>query len=150
LKGVEMKTIVSIRVVLLVAAFATVLEATAADLTVRVSGINSASGQIGCALFRSEAGFPMNPAAATQQWMDAATSGVECRFRAVPAGEYAISVSHDLNGNRSIDTNFFAVPTEAWGVSNNARPLMRAPQWKEAMFAVVEGKDLTLDIKVAK
>ncbi len=134
----------------MIAAFATVVDASAADVTVRVSGVASNTGQVGCALFRSAEGFPMNPVAATQQWMTASTKGVECRFQDLPGGEYAISVSHDLNGNRSIDTNFFGVPTEAWGVSNNARPLMRAPQWKEAMFAVVDGKDLTLDIKVAK
>ena len=145
-----MQTIVSVRSALLVAALITALNATAADLTVRVSGVSTASGQIGCALFKNAEGFPMNPAAATQEWLGASTQGVECKFNGVPAGEYAISVSHDLNANRSLDTNFFGVPTEAWGVSNNTRPLMRAPQWKEAAFAVVEGKNLTLDIKISK
>lgn len=145
-----MQRFASVKIALGIAALATVFDATASDLLVRVSGISTASGQIGCALFKSAEGFPMNPAVATQIWMEASTKGVECRFNGVPAGDYAISVSHDLNANRSLDTNFLGVPTEAWGVSKNARPLMRAPQWKEATFAVADGKDLTLDIKIAK
>ena len=145
-----MQRFASVKTALGIAAMATMLDTTAADLLVRVSGISTASGQIGCALFKSADGFPMNPAAATQVWTEASTKGVECRFSALPAGDYAISVSHDLNANRSLDTNLFGVPTEAWGVSKNVRPLMRAPQWKEATFEVADGKDLTLDIKISK
>ena len=128
----------------------TSIEAIAADITVKVGSINSASSQVGCALFKSVEGFLMNPAGANQQWLAAATQGVECKFNSVPAGEDAISVTHDMNGNLSIDTNFFGVPTEAWGVSNNARPLMRAPEWKEAKFLVVDSNDIKLDIKISK
>ncbi len=126
------------------------MHAQAADLTVRVSGIATSVGQVGCALFKSPEGFPMNPAMASQQWTIAAANGVECRFSGVPSGEYALSVSHDFNGNKVIDTNIFGVPTEAWGVSNNVRPLMRAPKWHEALFRITEGKDMTLDVKLSK
>ncbi len=125
-------------------------QAQAGDLTVRVSGITSSVGQVGCALFKSPEGFPMSPGLATQQWTVAAANGVECHFSGVPGGDYALSVSHDINGNKALDTNIFGVPTEAWGVSNNVRPLMRAPKWHEALFRVVEGKDMTLEVKISK
>jgi uncharacterized protein (DUF2141 family) len=133
-----------------IVAIAAAAQAGASELVVRVSGLSSSSGEVGCALFKVADGFPMNPAGATQQWMTAAAKGVECRFAGIASGDYAVSVSHDLNGNRALDTNFFGVPTEAWGVSNNARPLMRVPAWKEAVFSVAEGKDLAIDIKVSK
>jgi uncharacterized protein (DUF2141 family) len=76
--------------------------------------------------------------------------GVTCNFSDLADGSYAVSVSHDLNGNKKVDTNFLGMPTESWGVSNNARPSLRAPRFDEAVFKVVAGKDMTLDIKVDK
>lgn len=122
----------------------------AGEIVVKITGISESSGQIGCALFKSADGFPMNNAVAQQLWQPANLGGVTCRFADVPDGSYAASVSHDLNGNRKVDTNFLGIPTEAWGVSNNTRPLMRAPRFDEALFKMKEGKDLTIEIRVDK
>ncbi len=126
------------------------LPAGAAELVVKVSGIADGTGQIGCALFKSAEGFPMdNGAAARQVWLPADAKGVVCRYSDLADGSYAVSVSHDLNGNRKLDMNFLGIPTEAWGVSNNVRPRLRAPRWNEAVFSVADGRDLTIEIKVA-
>lgn len=133
----------------LAAAMACTLPSRAAELFVKVSGIVDGTGQIGCALFKSAQGFPMDNSGARQIWLLADPKGVVCRYGDLPDGGYAVSVSHDLNGNRKLDTNFLGIPTEAWGVSNNVRPRLRAPRWDEAVFSVADGKDLTLEIKVA-
>ncbi len=122
----------------------------AADLTINVKGIVDAKGEIGCALFRGGDGFPMDSAKAKQIWLRADAKGVTCNFSDLAEGSYAVSVSHDLNGNKKVDTNFLGMPTESWGVSNNARPSLRAPRFDEAAFKVIAGKDMTLDIKVEK
>jgi uncharacterized protein (DUF2141 family) len=76
---------------------------------------------------------------------------VACRFSDVPEGTYAASIGHDLNGNRRVDTNFVGLPTEPWGVSNNARPALRAPRFDEASFKVsAETMELVIDSKVAR
>jgi uncharacterized protein (DUF2141 family) len=68
-----------------------------------------------------------------------------------PEGSYAVSIGHDLNGNKRVDTNFIGLPTEQWGVSNNARPSLRAPRFDEAVFKVAaDAKEWVIDIKVAK
>lgn len=54
-------------------------------------------------------------------------------------GTYAVSCFHDLNDNGELDTNFFGIPVEPYGFSNNARPKFRAPRWEEACFQVKEG-----------
>jgi uncharacterized protein (DUF2141 family) len=122
-----------------VAGLAAALPAWAGDLAVEVSGIRSDKGRIGCALFAAEAGFPMDAAAARVDWQPARSSGVTCRFAGLPPGSYALAVSHDLNGNGKTDTNFLGMPTEDWGVSNNVRPSMRAPRFREAAFQIGEG-----------
>lgn len=111
----------------------------AGELVVEVSGIRSDRGRIGCALFASESGFPMEPAAARLDWQPARPAGTTCRFTGLSSGLYALAVSHDLNGNGKTDTNFLGMPTEDWGVSHNVRPSMRAPRFKEAAFQVGEG-----------
>ncbi|MBY0372707.1 MAG: DUF2141 domain-containing protein [Bryobacteraceae bacterium] len=122
----------------------------ASDLVVTVSGVTSGKGEIGCALFRKAAGFPMDGSKAMRVWIPAKPGNVECKFENLSAGEYALAVSHDLNGNRKTDTNFVGMPKEDWGVSNNVRPRMRAPRFEEARFAVKEGEAVRLEVKVGR
>ena len=124
--------------------------AAAGEITVVVSGADGTAGEIGCALYAGADGFPMDPSTATQQWLDVRDGGAECRFEGLPPGQYAVAVSHDLNGNRQTDTNFLGIPKEAWGVSNNVRPTLRAPTFEEAAVALAEGAALKLDVEVAK
>lgn len=123
----------------------------AADLLVRVSGLAEPLGQVGCTLFAGPAGFPMDSSAARVIWLPADAKGVVCRFNDLPEGRYAVSIGHDVNGNKKVDTNVFGIPTEQWGVSNNIRPSLRAPRFDEAAFSIpADAKELSLDIKVAK
>jgi uncharacterized protein (DUF2141 family) len=125
--------------------------ARAADLVVKVTGLGEPLGQVGCTLFASPAGFPMDDTGARVMWQPADAKGVVCRFSNVAEGSYAVSIGHDLNGNKKVDTNFLGLPTEQWGVSNNARPLMRAPRFDEAAFKVLaDSKEVVIEIKVAK
>lgn len=124
--------------------------ATAAELTVTVSGIDANAGEIGCALYKGPDGFPMDDSVATTLWQNATDAGVECRFDGLESGDYAVAVSHDFNGNRQTDTNFFGIPTEPWGVSNNVRPTLRAPRFEEAAVPVQPGTAVSITVEVAK
>ena len=122
----------------------------AEDLIVSVSGVESTRGEIGCAVFGTPNGFPMDTEGATIQRYPATPEGVECHFKDLAPGSYAVAVAHDLNGNRRTDTNFIGSPTEAWGVSNNVRPTLRAPTFQEAAFQLAKGQALRLAVKVAR
>jgi uncharacterized protein (DUF2141 family) len=125
--------------------------ASAAEVVVRISGLSEPLGQVGCSLFAGPAGFPMDNSSARNLWLSADAKGMNCRFNDVPEGTYAVSIGHDLNGNKRVDTNLFGLPTEQWGVSNNARPMLRAPRFDEASFKVAaDAKDVVIDVKVAK
>lgn len=124
--------------------------ASAAEVVVRVSGIAASAGEIGCALFAPGPAFPMDTSGAWRVFARADTGGVSCRFDDVAPGQWAVSVSHDLNGNRKVDTNLLGMPTEAWGVSNNVRPTLRAPRFDEAAFTVTGDAPVQLEVKVAR
>jgi uncharacterized protein (DUF2141 family) len=69
----------------------------------------------------------------------------------VPEGAYAVSIAHDMNGNREVDTNFLGMPSGQWGVSRNIRPKLRAPRFEEAVFKIAaDAGEVMIDIKVAK
>ena len=128
-----------------------VAPATAGEITVKVSGGKSAAGEIGCALFSSEEGFPLDQVnAISSVWLGVQRGGAECRFENLTPGTYAIAVSQDLNGNRKVDTNFLGIPKEPWGVSNNIRPRLRAPSFAEAAFKVTQHTSVTLHVSLAK
>jgi uncharacterized protein (DUF2141 family) len=125
--------------------------ANAADLVIRVTGLNEPLGQVGCSLFAGPAGFPMDVATARVMWQAADSKGVTFRYSDVAEGNYAVSIGHDLNGNQLVDTNLIGLPTEPWNVSNNARPSLRSPRFEEAAFKVpADAKQVVIDIKVAK
>ncbi len=122
----------------------------ASDLVVTISGVTSGKGEIGCALYRDPAGFPMDASKATSVRIKAKTGTVECKFTGLGPGSYALAVSHDLNSNRKTDTNFVGMPKEDWGVSNNVRPRLRAPRFDEARFELKDGVSARLEVRIAR
>jgi uncharacterized protein (DUF2141 family) len=62
-------------------------------------------------------------------------------------GKYAISIFHDVNNNGKLDTNFFGIPEEPYGFSNNVRPKFRAPKYTESVFAFgSEGQNINIKL----
>lgn len=122
----------------------------AATITVDVPGPLDPANQVGCALFSDARGFPDDPRQAHTLWQPANAAGVQCVFPDVAEGAYAISVMIDANGNRRLDSNLVGMPTEAWGVSNNVRPSLRAPRFEEALIRVTRENPLSLTIRPAR
>ncbi len=68
-------------------------------------------------------------------------------FENIPDGTYAISSYHDENDNNELDTNFFGIPKEDTGSSNNAPARMGPPKWEDAKFEL-KGKSVKQTIKL--
>lgn len=62
-------------------------------------------------------------------------------FVDVPDGVYAISTFHDENNDGKLETNFFGIPSEDTGASNDAPARFGPPKWKDAKFEV-KGKSI--------
>jgi uncharacterized protein (DUF2141 family) len=107
-----------------------------AVLSVRLVGLRSDKGQCGCTLYTAEKGFPKDPSAAAQRtWCAIASKESSCRFAPIPAGTYAVACIHDENGNGTLDTGLFGIPTEGVVASNHAKGFMGPPSFKDARFA---------------
>ncbi|MDZ4715385.1 MAG: DUF2141 domain-containing protein [Cytophagales bacterium] len=77
----------------------------------------------------------------------AAAGQVVVLFDNVPAGEYAVSVIHDTNENGKLDSNFFGIPTEGFGFSNDAMGMFGPPSFDKARVAVSSSVVATLKMK---
>ncbi len=109
------------------------------QVTVEVTGLSPAKGQLGCALFANGTGFPRATQGARRTpWQAVSQSRMRCVFDQVTPGQYAVSVSQDMNHNLTLDSNWVGKPTEPWGVSVNLRPAFRAPTFEEAAFDVAD------------
>ncbi len=71
------------------------------------------------------------------------------RIDEIPAGDIAVLVYVDENGNDVLDKNFIGIPKEPLGISNNYRP-KGPPAFSRAMFEVNDGETATIDIAIYK
>jgi uncharacterized protein (DUF2141 family) len=106
-----------------------------ASLTVRVDGLHSSNGQVGCTLYNSARGYPTDSNAALQRhWCPIAGGASTCVFDPVPAGTYAVACIHDENKNGKLDTGLFGIPKEGTVASNQAKGFMGPPSFDKAKF----------------
>jgi uncharacterized protein (DUF2141 family) len=63
----------------------------------------------------------------------------------LPAGEYAISVMHDVNNNNELDMGQMG-PEESYGFSNGARGQYGPPPFEDAAITVDSDKTITVQI----
>jgi uncharacterized protein (DUF2141 family) len=119
-----------------------------AEIIILVSGVPSGKSKIACAVFSAEKGFPLDTSKAIVHSQRAVQGEATCRFAGLPMGTYAAAVFHDENDNGHVDLNVFGIPTEAWGVSNNIRPKMRAPRFDEAFFKLDDGEIVKLEVRI--
>ncbi len=104
-------------------------------LTVTVLNLRNNQGRVSVALYNKEEAFPKSPDKALKiVFAPIKDKKVVVVFESLPPGEYAISVFHDENNNGKMDTNFFGIPKEGVGASNNARGHLGPPHYKDAKF----------------
>jgi uncharacterized protein (DUF2141 family) len=124
----------------------------AADINVTVTNVQSTEGFVGCALFPATAAetFPLDLSKATPQRAKNEGGVLRCTYSNLPAGSYAVSAAHDVNGNGKPDKNFLGIPTEPWAVSNNVRPTLRPPKFAEAAFTLTADEVKNITLRVAQ
>jgi uncharacterized protein (DUF2141 family) len=62
----------------------------------------------------------------------------------LPKGEYAISIYHDKNSDNVCNLNFWGIPIEAYGFSNNCQPLLSAPSFKDCEIDLHSNISITI------
>ncbi|WKD84793.1 hypothetical protein KCTC32516_00127 [Polaribacter huanghezhanensis] len=113
-------------------------------ITVTISGMTSDKGDVFVALYNSEKDFLNKSFKGTIVKVSAKKATAV--FDDIENGIYAISVFHDENDNKKLDTRIFGIPKEPIGCSNGATGFMGPPKFKDAKFNVT--KDISIPVKV--
>lgn len=112
-------------------------------LTVQADNVNRDGGNIGVLVFNNTKGWPEDRFAALKDIVVPAHPGtVTVMVPGLPPGNYAVAIAHDVNKNHKVDKNFFGMPKEQWGMSNNPHATIKAPSFKTAMFSLTGDMEL--------
>jgi uncharacterized protein (DUF2141 family) len=75
-------------------------------------------------------------------------NGSQIIYENLPYGAYALTVHHDENANGKMDTDFFGLPDEGFGISMNPTILFSVPDFEEAQFNLdKKTKKITVQMK---
>lgn len=120
----------------------------AGQIVVEMSGFRNDRGQMRISLFRAAKGYPGDHRRAFRKG-SARIVGKRARFvfDGVPHATYAISVLHDENGNKQMDTNWIGIPKEGGGASNDAKARFGPPKFADARF-LFAARQLKLKIAI--
>jgi uncharacterized protein (DUF2141 family) len=123
-----------------------------AELRVIVEGIGTRAGTIIAGLYDSHESYRLAVAESSRAMVNDPRRlvGVSLRptadrhsivFSDLRPGVYAVVVFHDENDDGKLDKNAIGLPTEAYAISNNARGLLGAPDFKDAAVHIANGDD---------
>jgi uncharacterized protein (DUF2141 family) len=112
-------------------------------LDIKVTNITNANGIIHLSLQNSAEGW-LSTDPDVKTFLDVSkeitsTEDIIISVENLPAGEYAISLFHDLNNNLELDTNFIGYPNEPFGFSA-PMGFTGPPKIEDAKVEVTAGK----------
>lgn len=116
------------------------------DVNIAVDHLRSTKGLLQLCLTANENSFPdcdEDPAA--RRLTVRAKDGV-ARFANLPAGQYALAIVHDENGNNKLDT-FAGIPKEGIGFSRNPSFSFGPPRFSQVVFGA-QGAGTSQRVKI--
>lgn len=118
----------------------------ASTLSIKVINIKELKGKIYLGLYDKEKDFKEFDKSFQGKALDVNSDTLNLQFKNIPSGLYALSLFHDTNNNKILDKNFFGIPKEGYGFSNNPQ-VFGEPSFDDAKFELVEDKTLTIEVK---
>ncbi len=116
------------------------------DLTIEISGMDTDKGKVFIALYNSKENFLKSSKDNKGTSAIVKNKKAVAYFKGLKKGEYAISLFHDENDNKKMDTKIFGIPKEPYGFSNNATGFMGPPKYKDAKFSLDSNKTISISV----
>jgi len=122
---------------------------TLGDITVVITDLRNAEGEILISLYDKAEGFPKDREAIIRSAAVApdASGQVTIVFEDLPHGDYAIAVLHDEDTSQDMTFGAFHLPKEGYCFSNNVKVRFRPPKFKKTKFTL-DGDDVTQKLQM--
>ena len=116
------------------------------DLKIDIANIKAKKGDIAIGIFNKADGFLIEGKEFKSKILKVEGDIVHCEFKDLPDGNYAVAVFHDENMDNKLNTNFLGVPKEAYGFSNNFKPVISKPKFSDTQFGLHSDKKITIKL----
>jgi len=104
------------------------------ELTLNITGFSNDEGTVKIALSNTKEDYATKGKAYRGVKENILNNKAQTIFKDLPFGIYAIKIFHDENDNGELDKNFFGIPSEDYGFSNNAKGSFGPASWEDAQF----------------
>ena len=131
------------REILLIALFFVFLSLEGLQLTINAVGF-SGKGKAIVIIFEEGQKFKASCENCLQKSVQIEDGQIKAVFDSLSTKHYAVMVYHDENQNGKMDTNFFGMPKEGVGVSNNSGGI---PSFKKSKFILKRDKEIQIEMK---
>lgn len=117
------------------------------EVKLEISGIKKPIGNLLIAAYNTRENY-LDESQMTQGYVIQITETGTMTFMIdLPEGEYALAVMHDVNEDGKLNKNFFGIPTERYGFSNNARGTFGPPSFDDAKVFLTNGDTLRIALQ---
>lgn len=116
-------------------------------LTIMVQGVASSEGYIAVGVYTDAKNFLHQGKEFTGVFANAEQGTTQIVLSDLPNNIYAISIFHDENGNKEMDTNFFGIPKEPIGFSIGKLKTFGPPSFEECSFDMKTDTEIKIPIK---
>lgn len=106
---------------------------------IKVINMEGVEGTLYLGWYDKAADFPINDKAIYREEIKVANqTEITINFKDIPSGKYAIAVFLDENDDYILNKNFFGIPKEKYGFSNNVLPWLRPATFEESSINITE------------
>ena len=117
-----------------------------ANLTIIIKGIQNPVGTMNFAVYDDAENYDNSKDYFVGESIPVESLAFEYVFHDLPYGNYAISLFHDEDENKELNTNWVGMPKELFGFSNDAKAKMGPPDFEDASFEIKGDMELTINL----
>jgi uncharacterized protein (DUF2141 family) len=119
------------------------------NFNIEIDALRNNKGQVCANIYKSSKGFPQDKTKVFQsKCVKIGETLTVVSFENLPAGNYAVAVIHDENGDREMNSDDLGIPLEGFGFSRNPQVTTKAPTFAEtALFVVGASTDTKIALK---
>lgn len=114
------------------------------SIKVTVVNLRNLKGELEVALYNDPAKFPKVGETYKMVRIKITSLTMTYEFKNLKPGDYAVCVFHDENANKVCDKNLLGIPVEGYAFSNNIRPKLSAPKFKDCSVFLNENKSFSM------
>lgn len=116
-------------------------------LTIKAEGLKSSKGLVLAGIYNTADSF-LKDGKTYAGTFEVATEGTTTiSIPDLPDGTYAVSIFHDENGNKILDTNFMGIPKEPVAFSRAKMKTFGPPDFEECAFKLDSDVEINIPLK---